>query len=209
MHYPLLLKSKKNIGRRAARYMGRTAPYNHPNTKKSGGGFTLLETLIAIFVITVGLIGGMSAIVQTLRLSSYSSSKLTAAYLAQEGIEIVRNIRDTNWLEAETASNYWDEGLFACSIGCIVDYKHSYGLSFIDPVLPSFFPGNPNTDKFLNIDSDGFYSYAAGAPTKFKRLVIIHAATESQKLEVAVRVTWSAWGKFYSFSVQENLYDWR
>ena len=165
-------------------------------------GFTLLEMLVAIFVITVGLIGGMSAILQTLTLFSFSSSRLTAAYLAQEGIEIVRNIRDTNWLEAGTAVNDWDEGLTNCLNGCIVGYNHSYGPDLIDPNLPAF------ADQFLNIDGNSFYSYSPGDPTKFQRKIIIQK-TDPDRLDVRVEVIWSERGKSYNFSAQENLYNWR
>lgn len=171
-------------------------------TKKSLTGFTLLELLIAIFVITVGLVGGLSAILQALSLSRFSSSKLTAAYLAQEGIEIVRNIRDTNWLEARTAANAWDEGLTGCSGGCIADYKHSYGPSLTDPTLPVF------AGQYLNVDASGFYSYAAGTPTKFKRKIIIQE-TNPDRLDVTVQISWLDKGKSYTFSAQENLYNWR
>ena len=166
---------------------------------KSGGGFTLLEVLVALFVIIVGLMGGMSAILKTLTLFSFSSSKLTAAYLAQEGIEIVRNVRDTNWLEARTTSNAWDEGLDNCSAGCIVDYSYSI---ITDPNLPAF------ADQFLNIDGNGFYSYSLGTPTKFQRKIIIQK-TGPDRLDVAVQVIWSEKGKSYTFSSQENLYNWR
>lgn len=169
---------------------------------KCSRGFTLLETLLTIFVITVGLIGGMTAILRTLNLSSFSSSNLIATYLAQEGIEIVRNIRDTNWLEARTTTNSWDEGLTNCTAGCIADYKHSYGPNLIDPNLPSF------NEQFLNIDANGFYSYSPGIQTTFKRKITIQKP-QPDRLDVKVEVTWIEKGKSYTFSTQENLYNWR
>ncbi len=193
MHYFLSLKSKKN---------------NHSNTKKSGGGFTLLEVLVALFVIIVGLMGGMSAILKTLTLLSFSASRLTAAYLAQEGIEIVRNVRDTNWLEARTVANDWDEGLANCSNGCIADYNHSYGPDLIDPNLPAF------ASQFLNIGGNGFYSYSPSTETKFKRKITITTSVAPECptagcLSVKVDIFWSEKGKPYTFSTQENLYNWR
>lgn len=178
------------------------------NTRKSLTGFTLLEALFAIFVIAVGLTGGISAILQLLNLSLFSSSKLTAAYLAQEGIEIVRNIRDTNWLEAGTnPSNPWDEGLNIgsnCLGGCIVDYNHSYDSGdLLDPDLPAF------TGQFLRADSSGFYSYNGPieTQTKFQRKITITPAADF--LNVKVDIFWSEKGKPYNFSAQENLYNWR
>lgn len=74
---------------------------------KSGAGFTLIEIIVAIFVITVGAGGAFNLIQKTISFTSISSSQLTAAYLTQEGIETVRNTRDSNWL----ARADWDQGL--------------------------------------------------------------------------------------------------
>lgn len=70
-------------------------------------GFTLIEVLIAIFLITVGIGGAFNLIQKTVEYSAISSSRLQAAYLSQEGIEIIRNQRDSNWL----AGNSWTQGI--------------------------------------------------------------------------------------------------
>ena len=70
-------------------------------------GFTLIELIVAMFLLTVGTLGSFSLIQKTIIFSSISSSQLQASYLAQEGIEIIRNIRDTNYLEASV----WDDGI--------------------------------------------------------------------------------------------------
>ena len=70
--------------------------------------FTILEVIAAIFVMTVGVLGAYAVVQQIIVYTSISSSRLTAAYLAQEGIELVRNIRDSNWLQG--AGN-WTNGI--------------------------------------------------------------------------------------------------
>jgi len=66
---------------------------------KNGAGFTLIEVVVAVSVLLIGVLGTFT-VVQNITFSSrINSSKLTAAYLAQEGLELVRNQRDTNWLE--------------------------------------------------------------------------------------------------------------
>lgn len=155
--------------------------------------FTLLEVIIAIFVITVGVIGGIFAIQQTIVLASYSSSRLTAAYLAQEGIEIVRNIRDTNWLEGEDWRNGLGDGQWQA------DYN--------DQNLTSYDGGS-----FLYIQTtNGFYGYDSGTPTKFKRKITITTPPpplSTSTLEVLVEINWQERGKSYSFPVKEHLYNW-
>lgn len=70
-------------------------------------GFTILELLAAILVISIGVISAYFVTQQMIFYTRSSSSRLTAAYLAKEGIEITRNTRDTNWLEGED----WDNEL--------------------------------------------------------------------------------------------------
>ncbi len=165
-----------------------------------GRSFTIIELMVAIFVILVGLIGGMTAISRMFILTSLSSSRLTAAYLAQEGIEIVRNIRDSNWLETRTATTTpWDEGLSNCSGGCEADYTI---LGVEDPSISTYF------DRKLKINpDDGFYSYTSGDETKFKREITINHEGNNV-LNIVVEVTWQEKGQSYSFSVQEKLYNW-
>ena len=72
-------------------------------------GFTILEVIVAIFVITIGVLGAFSVVQRIVSNTMAVSSRLTAVYLAKEGIEIVRNNRDNNWLDP--AEPPWDSGL--------------------------------------------------------------------------------------------------
>lgn len=73
----------------------------------SNKGFTFLETLIAIFVLMVGVLGALIVVESIAFSARFNASKLAATYLAQEGIELVRNKRDSNWL----AGVPWDSEL--------------------------------------------------------------------------------------------------
>ncbi|MBI2450409.1 MAG: prepilin-type N-terminal cleavage/methylation domain-containing protein [Candidatus Nealsonbacteria bacterium] len=74
------------------------------NTKR---GFTLIETTIATFILTVGILGVFALVQMITVFTSSISSQLRAVYLAQEGVENIRNIRDSNWL----ALAVWDQGI--------------------------------------------------------------------------------------------------
>jgi len=173
------------------------------NVKMSKRGFTLIEVIVSILVVTVGVSAAYIVIQQIISYTYQVSSRLTAAYLAKEGIEIVRNIRDTNWIEGED----WDEGLKNCYASenkyCEADYNDTqamtrYGILCVDP---------PCVDQFqpLKINS-GFYSYENGPETKFYREIITKPGAN---LEVTVLVWWAEKGKTYGpVTVQEVLYDW-
>lgn len=157
-------------------------------------GFTLIEVIAAIFVITVGIVGVSALVTQTISLASISKDKLIASYLAQEGIEISKNIRDTNFLKIHKGIEgiNWDIGLTGCATGCEADYDDS-GLVV-------------SADRFLKIDG-GYYKYSSsGTETPFKRKITITPDTDI--LKVLVEVSWRERGREHKVTVQENIYKW-
>lgn len=73
---------------------------------KFNGGFTLVETLVSVSIFTVSLLAIMSVLASSIASTNYAKQKMSAAYLAQEGIEHARNIRDNHVLY--DASSGWD-----------------------------------------------------------------------------------------------------
>jgi len=61
-------------------------------------GFTLLETLVAISIITLTIVGPLAMAAQASKLISVAKNQLTANYLAQEAIELIRYEKDTNMI---------------------------------------------------------------------------------------------------------------
>ncbi|TSC56954.1 MAG: hypothetical protein Greene071421_464 [Parcubacteria group bacterium Greene0714_21] len=75
-------------------------------------GFTLIEVLTALFVLTVGLVGVAALLSRTASFTSGANATLTASFLGQEGLEIARNTRDSNFLKIRKGENIqWDNGL--------------------------------------------------------------------------------------------------
>jgi len=167
--------------------------------KKKNLGFTLIEIMVAISVFSVGILGVYALVPTAIFLGAENSDRFVAAQLALEGLEIVRNIRDSNWLEqSDNPSNLWNEGLDNCSAGCEADYLV---LQNIEPVLTSYGVG-----RYLKIDSQGFFNYTNGASTeKFKRKITI--ASDVNALNISVAVEWSK--KYPPLVLAEKLYDWR
>ncbi|MEA3344510.1 MAG: prepilin-type N-terminal cleavage/methylation domain-containing protein [Patescibacteria group bacterium] len=166
-------------------------------------GFTLIEVIAAILIILIGLLGVFSATQKIVSYIAFSNSKLTASYLAQEGLELVRNIRDNNWLSNGVPAPAWDDGLNSCSAGCEIDYD--------DGNLVAYGAGT-----FLKIENgSGLYGYDIGSPTKFKRKITIKAIDNdvplngNDILEITVLVEWSERGEYHSITARGNLYDWR
>ncbi len=65
------------------------------NTKK---GFSLIEVIVAVAIIVMVVFSATSLLVSIIRSNKDNVNTLIAYGLAQEGLEAVRNIRDSNWL---------------------------------------------------------------------------------------------------------------
>lgn len=155
-------------------------------------GFTLIEVLVATFVIALGVGGLFSLVRQNSSFALTSSLQFQASFLAQEGVEIARNIRDANFLKihaGQTAN--WDDNLTGCALGCEADYNDSALLA---------------GDRFLNI-ANNMYTYDSGTPTVFKRA--IHAtAAGADALEITVHVSWFEKGNAKEVQASTMLYNW-
>lgn len=61
-------------------------------------GETLAETIIALLIMAIGITFSGTILASSLGNISSSKSRVIAVNIAREGIEAMRNIRDTNWL---------------------------------------------------------------------------------------------------------------
>ena len=164
-------------------------------------GFTIVELIIAIVILSFAIIGIYSFFHPAILLVSNFYFRSTADYLAQEGLEVVKNIRDNNILRGES----WSQGFSSCVAGCQLDYKTG-----TPPIGGSVNPLEPyNDNNFLNINADGFYSYDAGTPTKFKRKVTITKPFPSNQdiLKVVVLVKWDHNGNLFTFDTIGYIYN--
>ncbi|MBN2087586.1 hypothetical protein JW758_04515 [Candidatus Peregrinibacteria bacterium] len=66
---------------------------------KNKRGETILETVIAVSILAIGVTLSSTLMASSLRNMNSSKSRVIAVNIAREGIEAVRNIRDTNWLK--------------------------------------------------------------------------------------------------------------
>jgi|WetSurMetagenome_2_1015567.scaffolds.fasta_scaffold188251_2 prepilin-type N-terminal cleavage/methylation domain-containing protein len=168
-------------------------------------GFTLIELMGAIVVISIGVAAALRVMPSIISDTTVNVSRVTAAFLAQEGIEIIRNIKDTNWLQINNGEGQsWDHGFGGCGVAspCEVDY---YCVTTDSPI-PSYHDCFRNYGNYLKLDSNNFYNYTSGSNTKFKRKIIIQS--EGQDIIVTVEVFWQDRGKNYNFLAKEKLYEW-
>jgi len=94
--------------------------------KKNQKGFTFTELLIALVLITVGILTSIGLITFSFTRTMKLSPRLTASYLTQEGVEVIRRIREDNWIGIKTCLDYY---LAQINAGINVDENISRALA--------------------------------------------------------------------------------
>lgn len=154
-------------------------------------GFTLVETLVALVLVSIAM--GPILIMATMSINTEAriEHSLTAANLAQEGVEVIRNIRDTNWVNLQAYDTNLPSGTWRVNWNTV-----GGGLIPVD--------ANPPLLK-----NNGVYSYASGTPTIYRRTVTI-SKPETGHMIVISRVTWTERNNIdREVEVESHLYDWR
>lgn len=179
------------------------------NTKKQNG-FTLIETLVAIFVLLISITAPLSSAQSGLRSSFLARDQVVAFYLAQDVIESVKHLRDNYALDG--GSGDWLTGLGGCNPGsigqarlCQVDTSRNNSVS-----LNSCANRNNCGQLYYEASSRKYTHTASGnSVSKYTRRAYITEVVLDREAQVIVEVEWSS--NFFGIRrivVQENIYNW-
>jgi len=173
------------------------------NRSANSTGFTLVEALIAISVMIVGILSGVVLVTRVLYNSVIIKDRLTASFLAQEGMELVRQIRDTNFLEilAGTSDN-WRDGL---STGrYIIETKVESG----EPI--QLVPVEGEVPNLFYDSNHKIYNYNdLGTKTSFNREIQIEdISSQPDEIRVKVIMKWQTKGINFELKAEDHLFNW-
>ena len=190
---------------------------------------SLLEAVIAIGIIVAAVMGSTTLIVSPITSGQNTQDNIVAINFAREGVEIVRGIRDSNWLKRSdnvqttdtTPALYdWDTGFAtSCPSGnCVAVFTTSSGWSLHDATnaVQTISQNGDSFTQFANADD------AAGCTscidTKYSRVITIATMPDTftyssnpvatTYLLVTSKVVWFNHGD-KSLTVSERLYNWR
>lgn len=180
--------------------------------------FTLIETLVAVSLLTIAITAPMSLVSKSLSTAYYARDQITAFHLAQEAIEAARHLRDHNVLRIAQGET---------SVDLLADIP--VGKRFIVDTLndriwtEDEWGACPGTDAPI-LKSDGtFYGHgdspcdpdeSGWTPTPFKRYVQASVVSEDdnvpQEIRISVTVSWqpNAFQVPREIIISENLYRW-
>jgi prepilin-type N-terminal cleavage/methylation domain-containing protein len=162
---------------------------------KKNRGFTLIEALVAITILTVSIAGPITIASRGMASAMFARDQITAFYLAQEAIEFIRNKRDENNLKGDN----WTDGLEDCLDGkvCVIDSKNNEINECIGGICPVL--------KYN--DNTAFYSYDNGEDSSFTREIRI-ATVNVKEIAITTTLLWSSGSVTKSFTVKEHILDW-
>ncbi len=181
-------------------------------------GFTLVETLVAISILLLVIIGPMTIAQKGIQSSYYSSDQVTAVFLAQEAMEAIREVRDNEALDSNVGLDqdpiderptwdWHDDFVDACASGCAFDVE-------ADEDDPLFTTCSGECTEALYITDEGQYVTQLPGPgaqqSIFKRTITAVEDATKNGMEVTVAVTWNAnifGGEEKEIKLQTWIYD--
>ena len=198
------------------------------NIKKIAAGFTLVETLVAVLILSVAIAGPLTIAARGLNAALISKDQITAFYLAQDAVEYVRFKRDTYTLciaagqttgSCAGATSWLGSGAGTLSLCTSPSGAGLPNACYIDSranTITQCSAGNcSNALKYNSSSGANYYTYTAGsnvANTIFKRSVKITNPLngKSDEAQLTVVITWNdVGGTSHNVTVTENLLNWQ
>jgi type II secretory pathway pseudopilin PulG len=184
--------------------------YLHTNNQKglsAQTGFTLVETLVAVFILTLSIGALLSLAAGGFYSVKYARNQIVATNLMQESLEYIRNSRDTA-LQKGMTWDEWKDSLSVDTEGVLVPGQTAGCFSddgcYVNPYVGSKAPikqcGASSCPYVLYYPDNTFYGYSTTSypfvpvnppyQTSFVRTITIAPAGNPDQLEVTEVVTW-------------------
>ena len=157
-------------------------------SKRNQKGFSLIGVIVAVFIVTIGMVGILDLSQASLKGALLSKMRLVASGLAQEGAEIIRYMRRSqtewdNWYGSILSGNY------------LVQYN-SPDLLFFSETPLRFNTGS------------GLYQYDSGENSPFYRKITLTKLSPDE-IKVAVEIKWRVKGNWHNLTVEDRLWNWK
>ncbi len=150
-------------------------------------GFSIGEVLLAAFVLTSGLLATSALMSTSLHNSFETRDAIIATQLSQEGVELVRNVRDNDFAKGRDGFTGFNAGHKHCRI------------EYNDPLPP---PPPPPTDMdcrgslgstsryTLHYNVSGFYEHTGSSTERFSRYIYRDYSNSDKTATIRSFVYW-------------------
>ena len=179
--------------------------------------FSIIEVLVGIFIFTLGLISIYLIMVSSLKLNDYNKNQIIASNLAREQIELMRNVRDSNY-NALYAWNSLPDRSWKFTEWEYYKIQNTFGTS--DPI--EVFPlGDSVPESELDLTAMNIYrlcldnnryifcpSPTSPNQTPFYKYLKIESSSIDDTFEVVSKVIWyKRW--YHDLEIRTLLADWK
>ena len=203
--------------------------------KNSFSAFSIIEILVWIFVFSLWIASVYAIISSTLRVGDYNEKYIIASNLAREQIELVRNIRDSNYVNTKwylQINPVWTNYTDVLEVGKKYKVENNFSNSATFPIsvneITSWFEEWPDKITWVSmqwyrmcLDTQKRYVYCTWASweeeTVFYRFISIEPVKYSQSgtpkeiddsILIDSKVIWYSNG-YHDFELKSILTDWK
>ena len=166
----------------------------------NNAGQAMVEAMVALTIIVVGILGIFTLTSRSLSLNRVDADRYVAVNLANEGIELVKNLLDDNITSDAQPWNYLPG----------FNSDGNYEIDYNDPGLSSIGGVGSARYFYFSKDGSGYYRYPESgeqANTSFQRVINITTNGRADHIKAVSTVYWVSRGSSYSFSVEDHFYD--
>jgi len=187
--------------------------------QKTQTGFSLVETLVAISILLLVIVGPMTISMRTAKSSSFASEQVQAFFLAQEGVEFAQKIRDDlllkwNGFPGGSENSPWAKFTDTTNTGT---YRHCFAVSGCGlqwsataGALATVIACDPisNCAIYRSTAGRSWFSHTASnnTPTIFTRRVYFTSVDSGSGVFIRSVVTWRTGSIVAEQKVEVNTY---
>jgi len=160
-------------------------------------GFTLIEVVVSIFVLSIAL-SAISFIFSSVIASANTvKHNFIASFLAQEGIEVMNNLRNGDWIAGRPFGSFGTAGVLG---------NGSYRVQW-DSAVPITIVTNP---PLLYDSTTGLYGYSSGTASGFTREIVVDTVIPNIQIRITANVSWTdSRGNVRNLAAESHLYNWK
>lgn len=163
---------------------------------------------IAVAILVVALLSALILATFGIVAGGESKMRVTAINLAREGVEVVRNKRDTNWIDPSIID--WLEDFPPLpSDSAYPKFVSGTNIWTVRDDGYTFTPGDETTYPNFQVfkDANGLYVQHTGTPTSFYRALHLEKISDNE-LKVTCYVAFQEHTRWHLVNVEDHLFNW-
>jgi hypothetical protein len=172
--------------------------------------------MVSISIFTLAILASMMSMAKGISDTEYVKKKIISTYLAQEGIEYIRNMRDTYMLysgDTQTGWNSFKSKLITASCdqnnGCYFDDQNlDYNNNNMPLTQIQVLSCGSSCPNLLYNSTTSRYNYVTGGTSSGYIRKIKIQQLNSDEVVISSTVFWTQVSGTYSVTFSENLYNW-